>query len=101
MWRVTSIAIVTFALMSVSMRSQGLGAPEGLDLSGSWVARNFTDALGNPPAMEPTPVDFLGIPLSEAGRAAALSTSPCTVAQRSRVIADSQTGTWYGRSKKS
>ena len=85
MWRVTGIAIVTFALMSVSMRSQGLGVPEGLDLSGSWVARNFTDALGNPPAMEPTPVDFLGIPLSEAGRAAALSTSPSQISMPERM----------------
>jgi hypothetical protein len=46
MWRVTGIAIVTFALTSVSMRSQGLGVPEGLDLSGSWVARNFTGRPG-------------------------------------------------------
>ena len=41
-----STAIVVIAGTSVLMLAQGLPNPEGIDLAGSWAARNFTDAIG-------------------------------------------------------
>ena len=78
MWRVAGLTVVALAATSVLMVAQGgavqsAGLPniEGVDLSGNWVSRNFTESLGLGPRLRP--VDFLGLPLSKAGRAAALS----------------------------
>lgn len=58
-----------------------------MDLSGSWAARNHSDALSNQPGPEPTPVDYLGIPFNEFGVARALSHSPSQLSMPERVCA--------------
>ena len=55
------------------------------DLSGSWAPRNYGDALGNRPGPGPSPVDYMGIPLNEFGRARALSYSPSQMSMPDRV----------------
>jgi hypothetical protein len=65
------MAAVGVALTGVLMSGQAVGTPEGVDLSGNWVSRNFTESLGLGPRLRP--VDFLGFPLTDAGRAGALS----------------------------
>ena len=44
-----------------------------VDLSGSWAARNYGDALGVNPGPGPLPVEYFGLPLNEGGRARACS----------------------------
>lgn len=56
-----------------------------VDLSGTWSARNSIQALGNPPGLEPGPVDYEGIPLSDSGRAAALSASDLQLSEPERI----------------
>lgn len=56
-----------------------------VDLSGSWAARNSTEALQNPPGVEPGPVDYTGIPLSKYGRAAALLASDLQLSEPERI----------------
>src|SRR6516225_6619384 len=43
-----------------------------VDLSGSWAARNYSDALGVNPGPGPLPVEYFGLQLNESGRARAL-----------------------------
>jgi hypothetical protein len=62
----------------------GPGAAQ-IDLSGSWAARNSTEALENPPGVEPGPVDYAGIPLNRYGRAAALLTSDLQLSEPERI----------------
>lgn len=69
---------VVFILLSVPALAQ-------VDLSGSWVARQSDDALGNGPGPEPTPVDFLGIPLNQFGQARALLRSPLELSEPEHV----------------
>ena len=64
-----SALIVVLAAARMLLLAQILPNPEGIDLAGSWAARNFTDAIGNMPGGGPRPVDFMGIPLNDAGRA--------------------------------
>ncbi|MDP9085130.1 MAG: hypothetical protein M3N50_15400 [Pseudomonadota bacterium] len=67
------------ALALVSLLSlAALSAPAfaQVDLSGSWPPRNSSDALQDLPGPEPLPVDYLGLPLNDSGRAAALLVSP-------------------------
>ncbi len=56
-----------------------------IDLAGTWAARNSSDSLSNQPGPEPTPVDFLGIPLNEYGRTAALIHSPSQLSMPERI----------------
>jgi hypothetical protein len=56
-----------------------------VDLSGSWSPRNSTDALQDLPGPEPLPVDYLGLPLNDSGRAAALLVSPDKLSMPERI----------------
>ena len=56
-----------------------------IDLSGSWAARQYGDALSNQPGPEPTPVDYLGLPLNESGRLRALAYSYSQLSSADRV----------------
>ncbi|MDP9112514.1 MAG: hypothetical protein M3O20_02400 [Acidobacteriota bacterium] len=58
-----------------------------IDISGSWPARNHSDALGNNPGPEPTPVDYMGIPLNPSGLAKALAHSTSQLSMPERVCA--------------
>jgi hypothetical protein len=64
---------------------QGLPNPDGIELSGSWAARNFTDAIGNMPGGGPRPVDYMGMPLNEAGRAWSLIYSQSQISMPERI----------------
>src|SRR5437867_3943490 len=87
MRRMAFTAAVVVAVTSALLLAQGIPAPEGVELSGSWVARNFTDAIGNAPGpgAGPTPVDYVGIPLSEAGRNGALASSTSRLSMPERM----------------
>jgi hypothetical protein len=65
--KITAVAIF-LATLTVPAYAQ-------LDISGTWAARNYGDALSNQPGPEPMPVDYLGIPFNEYGLARALSYS--------------------------
>jgi hypothetical protein len=56
-----------------------------MDLSGSWAARNYGDALGNGPGPGPSPVDYLGIPLNDSARQRALLYSPSQISVPERM----------------
>src|SRR5207247_8535698 len=81
----TSSAIVVVAATSALMLAQGLSNPDGIELSGSWAARNFTDAIGNMPGGGPRPVDYMGIPLNDTGRAWSLIYSQSQVSMPERI----------------
>ena len=81
----TSPAIVVVAATSALMLAQGLSNPDGIELSGSWAARNFTDAIGNMPGGGPRPVDYMGIPLNDTGRAWSLIYSQSQVSMPERI----------------
>lgn len=76
-------------IISAVLFTIALGFPlfAQIDLSGSWSARNSSDALSNQPGPEPTPVDFLGLPLNEYGRAGALIHSPSQLSMPDRICA--------------
>ena len=65
--------------------AQGLPNPDGIELSGSWAARNFTDAIGNMPGGGPRPVEYMGIPLNDTGRAWSLIYSQSQVSMPERI----------------
>jgi hypothetical protein len=46
-----------------------------IDLSGTWAGRPYSDSLAYNPGNGPTPVDFMGLPINESGRARALALS--------------------------
>lgn len=73
-------AIIFLALVTASLR---LSAQ--IDLSGSWAARNYGDALGNRPGPGPTPVDYLGLPINENARERALLYSPSQISMPERM----------------
>src|SRR5258705_13982873 len=56
-----------------------------VDLSGSWAARNYGDALGVNPGPGPFPVEYFGLPLNEGGRARALLFDASQVSSPDRV----------------
>src|ERR1700687_2053598 len=56
-----------------------------VDLSGSWAARNYGDALGVNPGPGPLPVEYFGLPLNEGGRARALLFDASQVSSPDRV----------------
>ena len=56
-----------------------------VDLSGSWSARNSSQALMDRPGPEPGPVDYLGVPLNDSGRAAALMASDLQLSEPERI----------------
>lgn len=58
-----------------------------VDLSGSWIARNSSDALINNPGPQPTLVDFLGLPLNQFGLARALLYSADELSEPERICA--------------
>jgi hypothetical protein len=83
--RLITTAIALIAAASTLMLGQGLDDPVGIDLSGSWAARNFTDAIGNMPGGGPRPVDYMGIPLNESGRAWSLIYNQSQISQPERI----------------
>jgi hypothetical protein len=83
--RKMATAVVVVAVTSVLMLAQGLPNPPGIELSGSWAARNFTDAIGNMPGGGPRPVDYMGIPLNDSGRAWSLIYSQSQVSMPERI----------------
>lgn len=89
MWRIAGAAVAVLIGAGVAMRAQRVESPQGLDLSGSWEGRSFTDAIGNAPGpgAGPLAVDYLGLPLNEAARAAALATSPSKLSMPERICA--------------
>src|ERR1700693_1348464 len=56
-----------------------------VDLSGSWAARNYGDALGVNPGPGPLPVEYFGLPLNEGGRARALLFDASQVSSPDRI----------------
>src|SRR6202030_477775 len=56
-----------------------------VDLSGSWAARNYGDALGVNPGPGPLPVEYFGLTLYEGGRARALLFDASQVSSPDRV----------------
>ncbi len=44
-----------------------------MDVSGSWAARNYGDALGNRPSPGPSPVDYLGLTINDSAKPASSS----------------------------
>jgi hypothetical protein len=85
--RITALVAAALALTGVSLLAQALVAPDGVELSGSWAARNMTEALGQNPGRGPRPVDYMGIPLNETGRAGALAYSPSALSMPERICA--------------
>ena len=71
---------LTFMLVALPIFAQ-------IDLSGTWSPRHYGDSLSNRPGPGPIPVDYLGLPLTEAARARALSYSPSQVSEPDRVCA--------------
>ena len=62
----------TLPLLTALLLLTGASLPAQVDLSGSWAARNYSDALGVNPGPGPFPVEYFGLPLNEGGRARAL-----------------------------
>ncbi len=56
-----------------------------IDLSGSWAAKNFEDAMER--GAGPNPLDFAGLPFNESGRAKALSYSQSQLSMPERICA--------------
>jgi hypothetical protein len=70
MFRTAVAALVLLVATSASAQ---------VDLSGTWMLRNFSDALMTAPGAGPLPVDFMGMPLNDSGRARALSHDPSEI----------------------
>ena len=85
MWSRIRTVLALVAVGGALMIAQGLPNPEGIDLSGSWAARNFTDAIGNMPGGGPRPVDYMGIPLNDFGRAWSLVYNQSQVSMPERI----------------
>ncbi len=58
-----------------------------IELSGSWVARNDSDALSNNPGPRALPLDFLGIPLNHVALVRGLLYSPSKISMPERSCA--------------
>jgi len=84
---VIRIMEMRFKFMALVLAVTGLPAFAQFDLSGTWVARNYLDAVGNRPGPGPNPVDYTGIPLNEFARARALSYSQSRLSMPERVCA--------------
>src|ERR1051326_4702500 len=56
-----------------------------IDLSGTWALRNYIGALDTAPGSGTLSVDYLGMPLTEAGRAAALAVDPSSLSVPERI----------------
>jgi hypothetical protein len=56
-----------------------------VDLSASWAARNYSDALGVFPGPGPLPVEYFGLPLNENGRARALLYDQAELSETDRI----------------
>jgi hypothetical protein len=68
----TILAMLVVGLFSYVAFAQGVNPPpEGVELTGNWISRNGTEFNSNTRRT----FDFLGIPLSEAGKAWTLSHS--------------------------
>ncbi len=75
------LAILTVALI-LSTASSVFAQ---IDLSGTWALRNYIDALDTAPGSGTLPVDYLGLPLNDAGRAAALAVDPSMMSSPERI----------------
>src|SRR5260370_16559022 len=67
---------ITLPSLTVLMLLTGPSLLAQVDLSGSWDARNYSDALGVNPGPGPLPVEYFGLPLNEGGRARAWLSDP-------------------------
>ena len=67
----TVIAVVVAGVVTFSQAA--LPAPEGVDLTGSWVSAQWNEVGGPGGANDRRSFDYLGIPLNEAGKAWTLS----------------------------
>ena len=56
-----------------------------IDLSGSWLPYNESDALSNNPGPRPLPLDFLGIPFNKQGQERGLLYSPSFISVPERI----------------
>lgn len=56
-----------------------------IELSGSWGARNYSDALSNNPGPRWLPLDFMGLPLNATGLWRGLIYSPSTISMPERI----------------
>jgi hypothetical protein len=75
---------IAFSFLLLSAPAVAQMPEAGIDLSGTWAARNYGDGLANRPGPGPSPVDFLGIPLNEFARAQALLHSPSQISMPER-----------------
>src|SRR5260370_829479 len=71
--------------MMVLMLLTGTSLLAQVDLSGSWDARNYSDALGVNPGPGPLPVEYFGLPLNAGGRARALLFDASQVSSPDRI----------------
>ena len=71
--------------LTVLLLLTGTSVLAQVDLSGSWAARNYSDALGVNPGPGPLPVEYFGLPLHEGGRARALLFDASQVSSPDRI----------------
>src|SRR5258708_10702502 len=76
---------ITLPSLTVLMLLTGTSLLAQVDLSGSWDARNYSDALGVNPGPGPLPVEYFGLPLNEGGRARALLFDASQVSSPDRI----------------
>lgn len=74
-----------FPFLTALMLLTSVSAYCQVDLSGSWAARNYSDALGVNPGPGPFPVEYFGLPLNEGGRARALLFDASQVSSPDRI----------------
>jgi hypothetical protein len=80
----TFIAILVSGAATFTQNGARLPAQQGVDLSGSWQSGQWTEGGGPGGANDRRPFDFLGIPLSEAGKAWTLSHDEARLSQPER-----------------
>src|SRR5260370_1857662 len=76
---------ITLPSLTVLMLLTGPSLLAQVALSGSWDARNYSDALGVNPGPGPLPVEYFGLPLNEGGRARALLFDASQVSSPDRI----------------
>jgi hypothetical protein len=80
----THTSIAFFAATAVMLLT-GPSLFAQVDLSGSWDARNYTDALGVTPGPGPLPVEYFGLPFNTSGRAGALLYDQAALSETDRI----------------
>ena len=75
----------TFSFVALGCFALAVPAFGQIDLSGSWLPYNESDALSNAPGPRPLPLDFLGIPLTKDGQNRGLLYSPSYISMPERI----------------